>query len=237
MRVSIVVPAYNEEKRIVHTLERLIKYLSNRHVFEILVVDDGSRDRTAAVVRRFMRRHKQVKLLSYGANRGKGYAVRHGMLRARYGYVLFSDADLSTPIEELEKLAPYIKDYDIVIGSRRMADSSIMVKQPWYRRIPGKVFPLIVNVLLLQGIRDTQCGFKLFRRKAARYLFSRQKLDGFSFDAEMLWLAQRKGFSIKEVGVVWKNDLDSKLHPIKNSYTMFVEVLRVRLNHLKGLYR
>jgi dolichyl-phosphate beta-glucosyltransferase len=158
------------------------------------------------------------------------------MLAAKYGWILFTDADLSTPIEELDKFLPHL-DYDIIIGSRRQEDSSIEIKQPWYRSIPGKVFPLIVNALVLRGVRDTQCGFKLFRKNVAHFLFKKQQLEGFSFDAEILWLAKRKQYSIKEIGVVWINDLDSKLHPIKDSYNMFMELLKIKYNLLKGLYR
>jgi dolichyl-phosphate beta-glucosyltransferase len=239
MNLSIVIPAYNEEKRIGGTIQKIADYMRNKqYKYEILVIDDGSQDKTISVAQNLKNKRKDlpITVLPNKVNRGKGYSVRKGMLAAKYGWILFTDADLSTPIEELDKFLPHL-DYDIIIGSRRQEDSSIEIKQPWYRSIPGKVFPLIVNALVLRGVRDTQCGFKLFRKNVAHFLFKKQQLEGFSFDAEILWLAKRKQYSIKEIGVVWINDLDSKLHPIKDSYNMFMELLKIKYNLLKGLYR
>jgi dolichyl-phosphate beta-glucosyltransferase len=238
MDLSIVIPAYNEEKRISSTVDKICAYLSKKgHNYEILIVDDGSKDKTAHVANSLIKKHEcPISLLLNKVNRGKGHSVRKGMLAARHSRVLFTDADLSTPIEELEKFLPHLEN-DVVIGSRRLEDSSIEIRQPWYRGIPGAVFPFIVNSMVINGIRDTQCGFKLFKRDVARTLFSKQQVKGFSFDAEILFLARQHGYSVKEVGVVWNNDLDSRLNPVKHSYTMFMELLKIRINHLKGLYR
>jgi dolichyl-phosphate beta-glucosyltransferase len=236
MSLSVVIPAYNEELRIRQTIKEIISYLERERMsYEIIVVDDGSRDNTAKVVESMDNGH--VKLLRNGRNRGKGFTVKNGVLHARMQYILFSDADLSTPIKELPKLLAYIDRFDIVIGSRRMKQSHIVIQQPWHRRVPGKVFPFIVNLFILRGIRDTQCGFKLFRKSVARSLFKMQTLERFSFDAEILFLAQRLGFSVKEVPITWINALDSKLNAVTDSFSMFLELLKVRWNFLAGKYK
>ncbi|MFH1511396.1 MAG: dolichyl-phosphate beta-glucosyltransferase [Candidatus Woesearchaeota archaeon] len=231
--VSVVIPAYNEQSRICDSLKKIQEFLSRQKMdFEIIVVDDGSKDCTASLVRST----KGVILLENHKNMGKGYSVKRGVLHAKMGYVLFSDADLSTPISELAKLLEHIGYYDIVIGSRRMSGSKILIMQPWYRRIPGKVFPFIVSILLLGGISDTQCGFKLFKKEAAQVLFSMQRLERFSFDAEILFLAKKKGYHIKELPVVWVNALDSKLNAVTDSFDMFWELLKIKWNYLVGKY-
>ncbi|MFH0979308.1 MAG: dolichyl-phosphate beta-glucosyltransferase [Candidatus Woesearchaeota archaeon] len=235
MKLSVVIPAYNEEKRIANSISKVIDYLDRKKFdYELIIVDDGSTDTTVEIVQGF--NNGKIRLLKNEVNRGKGFSVRRGMLAAENPYILFSDADLSTPITELPRLMKYINGYPIVIGSRRMKGSLIVTRQPWYRSIPGKVFPLMVNLLVLKGIRDTQCGFKLFRRAAAQELFPLQKLERFSFDAEILLLAQLKGYKIKEVPVVWANALDSKLNAVTDSYSMFVELLKVKANFLRGAY-
>jgi dolichyl-phosphate beta-glucosyltransferase len=236
MNISIVVPAYNEARRIEGTLRRIQHFLDDKKAeYEIIVVDDGSKDNTQEIVRRFG--NKRIRLLSNGRNQGKGYSVRKGMLAATKDYVLFTDADLSTPIEELNLFERFWNKYDILIGSRRVAGASIPVPQPFYRRWPGAVFPLLVSFLIMRGIRDTQCGFKMFRREVARDLFSRQRLPGFSFDAEILYLAQKRGYRIKEVPVIWVNALDSKLNAVTDSAKMFLELLLIRYHDLRGRYQ
>jgi len=240
MEISVVIPAYNEENRIISTLEKLVVYLKRKKFdYEIIVVDDGSKDNTINVVEQFAKKtsNPNIKIKPNKVNHGKGYSVRQGMLAARKQYVLFSDADLSTPITELDKFLPFIKKYDIVIGSRRMKQSLIVTRQPFYRRIPGQVFPIVVNFLLIRGINDTQCGFKLFKRTAAQRIFRLQKLERFSFDAEVLLLGKKLGYKIKEVPVVWVNALDSKLNAVTDSVGMFVELLKVRYNLAKGNYK
>ncbi|MAG77992.1 glycosyl transferase, partial [archaeon] len=152
-------------------------------------------------------------------------------------FILFSDADLSTPIEELEKFGKYINGFDIVIGSRKMQGSKILIQQPWYRRIPGQVFPLLVNLMGISKLKDTQCGFKLFKKDTAKHLFSKQKIDKFSFDAEVMYLAEKYKYKIKELPVIWKNDTDSKLNPIRDSFNMFKELVKIKINDLKGAYK
>jgi dolichyl-phosphate beta-glucosyltransferase len=236
MDISVVIPAYNEEKRIGLTLEKVQDYLDGKKWdYEIIVVDDGSIDKTVEVVKSFA--NARIRLLQNPKNMGKGYTVRHGMLKAQKDYVLFSDADLSTPINELDQFDKVKGNYDILIGSRRLRQSSIPVKQPFYRRWPGAVFPLLVSLLVIKGIRDTQCGFKMFRRDTAYDLFKRQTLHGFSFDAEILYLAQKHDYSIKEMPVVWVNALDSKLNAVTDSYRMFIELLKIRHNDIKGMYK
>ncbi|MCK4521213.1 MAG: glycosyltransferase family 2 protein [Nanoarchaeota archaeon] len=232
--LSVIIPAYNEEKRIGKTLERIISYLdSKKYSYEIIVVDDGSRDRTRDVVRGV----RNVKINKKRKNMGKGYSVKEGMLIAKGDYLLFSDADLSTPIEELEKLMNYIKKYDVIIGSRALKESDIQIRQPFYREYMGKIFNFFVQILTVKGIRDTQCGFKLFTKKAAKEIFSKQKIDGFGFDVEVLFIARKKGFKIKEVPIVWRNSINTKVSPVKDSVRMFYDILKVRLNSMKGKYR
>ncbi|NOZ80397.1 MAG: glycosyltransferase family 2 protein, partial [DPANN group archaeon] len=164
--LSIIIPAYNEENRIGSTLRAIKEYCNRKRLnYEIIIVDDGSNDRTRTIVEKAKDRH--IRLVSYGKNRGKGFAVRFGMGKARGDLLLFSDADLSTPIEELDKFLPLAERFDVLIGSRNLRGSDIRIRQPWYRRIPGKIFSIITRVLLLPGIKDSQCGFKLFTRKAA----------------------------------------------------------------------
>jgi dolichyl-phosphate beta-glucosyltransferase len=235
MSISVVIPAYNEEKRIEVSVNKVMSYLERQKMkYEIIVVDDGSSDRTAEVVEKLD--NGKLVLLRNRRNRGKGFSVRRGILKAKMDYILFSDADLSSPITELPKLLRHMKKYDIAVGSRRMARSRIVIKQPWYRSIPGRVFPLIVYLIIIRGIRDTQCGFKLFRKPVAHTLFKMQRLERFSFDAEILLLAKRMGYSIKEVPVTWVNALDSKLNAVTDSYGMFVELIKVRWNLLRGKY-
>lgn len=236
MNISVVIPAYNESKRIRSTLEKVENFLKKKNWdYEIIVVDDGSKDNTADIVRSFI--NNRIKLLKNKKNMGKGFTVKHGVLKAKKDYILFSDADLSTPIEELERFDKVKHAYDIVIGSRRVKGSKIPVKQPFYRRWPGAIFPFIVSILVLRGIKDTQCGFKMFRREVAHELFPRQTLNGFSFDAEILYLAQKRGYKIKEMPVVWVNALDSKLNAMTDSYRMLVELLKIKYQDLKGMYK
>lgn len=233
MKLSIVIPSYNEEKRIKTTLESIKGYVNDKKLnAEIIVVDDGSKDNTRKICEK-----KNVKLNNKRKNKGKGYSVKEGMLLAKGDYILFSDADLSTPIEELDKFLNYIDRYDVVIGSRALKKSRIFVKQPLYRVLMGKFFNLLVRLFVVRGIKDTQCGFKLFSKRAAKEIFIRQKLNGFGFDVEILFITQKKGFKIKEVPVVWKNAEGTKVNPIKDSLKMFFDILKIRYNSLLGLYK
>lgn len=236
--VSLIIPAYNEEERIAPTLERTLRYLSGQdYTFEVIVVDDGSTDNTTGVVREVAGKDASVTVLLNGENRGKGYTVKSGMLSAKGEYLFFTDADLSTPIEELERCLPYLLNgYDVVIGSRSLPDADIVIRQPWYREKMGKIFNLMVRIILLKGIIDTQCGFKGFRREAARTIFSKCVVDGFSFDVEALYLAQKQRHRIKEEPIQWKNSALSKVSPIKHSLQMFTSLVGIRLNDIKGRY-
>lgn len=236
--ISVVIPAYNEEIRLESTLPPLWRALKRRFViFEIIVVDDGSTDKTAGTVTRFSERHPEVRLIRYEVNRGKGYAVRTGVMAAKYDYVLFSDADLSTPIREVRKLLMALSEgYDVAIGSRSISDSKILECQPIYRVLMGKTFNKIVRLLTVRGINDTQCGFKCFKRVVGREIFENCRINGFSFDVELLYVAQQKGMKIKEVGVLWRDRPLSKVHPVMHSLEMLKDLALIRLYGLGGCY-
>ena len=235
--LSIVIPAYNEQQRLPATLDRILTYIERAPlpVVEILVVDDGSRDSTAALVEA---RGGIVRLVSNPGNRGKGYSVRHGMLEARGEWRLFSDADLSTPIEELEKLWRAVaggKDA-IAIGSRAIDRSLIGVHQPGHRETMGRIFNGAMRVATGLRISDTQCGFKLFRGDVAREVFSRQRLERFGFDAEVLYIAVHRGYGIAEVPVRW-NHVDGSKVGMLTGLRAFAELAEIRANSLRGKYR
>jgi len=234
--VSVIIPAYNEERRIGKTLQEIIQYLDRKGFqYEIIVVDDGSRDDTRNAVARAG--NEKTRMLQNGANKGKGYSVRKGIMDARQDLVLFSDSDLATPIEEFEKLLEQTdKGYDIAIASRNLKESKIAVSQPFYRQIMGKTFPFIVKAILGLRIRDTQCGFKLFKAEAAKRIAQLQAIDRFAFDAEMLFLAKRLGYKICEVPVAWMDKKGSKVSPIKDGFLMLKDIIKVRANQMKGEY-
>lgn len=235
--VSIVIPAYNEENRISATLERVIQYLKTKpYTSEIIVSDDGSLDKTVSVAQLILKESGcSFKVLVAPENQGKGAAVRRGMLQAKGEYRLFSDADLSTPIEELDKFLPLLieKKASIVIGSRAMAGANIVEHQPLLREVMGRVFNSVATIFAFRGIKDSQCGFKCLSREAAESLFAIQKLDGFSFDVELLFLAQKFKFNIVELPVTWLNSAASKVHVLRDPILMFWDVLRIRWIHRK----
>ena len=228
--LSIVIPAYNEESRIGPTLRRIEEYLSPKvYPWEVIVVDDGSTDGTVSAAREASPRSK---VLPNDGNRGKGYSVRRGALEARGDVILFSDSDLSAPIEELGKLQKAIAEgADVAIGSRALPDSDIQIHQPFYREGMGKMFNLFVRLLVFPGISDTQCGFKAFTREAAREIFERQILDGFAFDVEILYIARRLGYTVEEVPVIWRNSADTKVGALRHSLQMFLDILKIRRLH------
>lgn len=235
MDLSLIIPAYNEAARIERSLEVARDYLSAQsYSWEILVVNDGSRDATGDIVRR----HEGggIRLLDQPRNMGKGAAVRRGMLEAAGDLRIFSDADFSTPITEAARVIAELASFDVVIGSRAIDSAYIKKHQPWYRETMGRIFNMFVRAIAVRGIHDTQCGFKGFRAEAARAIFSRTKIDGFSFDVEALYVARRLGFTIKEIPVEWYNDERSTLNPVSDSVKMFRELLRVRALH-RGLSR
>lgn len=245
--LSVVIPAYNEERRLPGTLRRIAACLEERdYSFEVIVVDDGSEDGTAEIVEDFMASHSNICLIK-NDHRGKGYAVRTGMLAARGKFVLFSDADLATPMEEVEKLLASLEGgYDIAIGSREDVGAR-RYGEPWYRHLMGRVFNLLVRLIALKGFRDTQCGFKCFRRGVARDLFQRVKLYGAEagqvkggavtgFDVEVLLLARKLGYSVAEVPVEWHYSSDTKVNPLRDPLRMFKDLLRVKINDWRGIY-
>lgn len=235
--LSIIIPAYNEEKRLPRTLREMDKYLRNvKYSYEILVVNDGSKDRTAQVVREMENEIKNLVLLDNRVNQGKGGVVKDGMLKAKGEIRLFTDADDSTTIDHFEKMQPlFQKGYDVVIGSRAVRGAFLDPPQPIMRRIPGKIGNLIIQILVLPGIWDTQCGFKAFAAKAAQDVFSRAKITGWGFDVECLALARKMGFKIKEIPVHWVNDLNSRVGA--SAYLqVLVETIRIRLRLWTNAY-
>jgi dolichyl-phosphate beta-glucosyltransferase len=233
--LSIVIPAYNEQARLLPTLERITRYFGGRGLdYEVVVVDDGSRDQTLEIARQFAAQDRRIKVLHNVRNRGKGGAVRRGVAAARGRLVLFTDSDLSTPIEEFEKLNARLEADDrlgVVIASRAVPGAELVQHQPWYREVMGKTFNLLVRWLVLSGVRDTQCGFKLYRRDVARSAFRKMTILGFGFDVEVLYLARKGGARIEEVPVIWANALGSKVSPLRDSLRMFGDLLRIRLRH------
>jgi len=229
MRLSVIIPAYNEENRIGNSLKVILEYLSKQNYnFEIIVVDDGSSDKTIEKVKEIDSSDK-IKILKNEINKGKGYSIRKGMLEAIGECQLFSDADLSTPIGELDKFWKYLnEDYDIVIGSRALKDSVLEVRQPFYREFMGRAFNFIVRFILGFKIKDTQCGFKIFKKDVAKHIFSIQKIEGWSFDVEILYIASKLDYKIKEVPVRWINSPSSKVNPLKDALKMFIDVSRLK---------
>jgi dolichyl-phosphate beta-glucosyltransferase len=228
--LSVVIPAFNEVRRLPPTLEKIQRHLAGRP-HEILVVDDGSQDGTAERAAA-----AGVEVLRNDGNRGKGYSVRRGMLAAKGAQRLMTDADLSTPIEELDRLLGKMDEgYDVVIASRALPESNVEIRQPWYRENTGRLFNLCVRMLALPGLQDTQCGFKLFSATAAEQSFAPARLDGFSFDVEALFVARRRGFRIAEVPVTWRNDEATRVDTFKGAVA-FLDLARIRLNDLRGTY-
>ncbi len=235
---SFIIPAYNESARIRPTLDEILRYTQERNwETEILVVNDGSSDDTAQIVRQYSEAHPQIFLVENPGNRGKGFSVRNGMLHARGDICLFTDADLSSPISEAQKLFDAISQgADVAIGSRWLCPELQTERQPFYRQVFGRIFNLVLRVFLGLNFADTQCGFKAFRREAAQRIFPLQKIERWAFDPEILFLARRMGFTIKEVPVLWAHSEGTRLHPFRDGLRMFVEVLRIRWNSISGDY-
>ena len=246
--LSIVIPAYNEERRLPHYLESIIEYLKSQgYPAEILVIDDGSEDDTIATATSFTSEFPGLRIIR-NEHKGKAVAVTTGMLQAKGRYVLFCDADGATPIEELDKLLPHLDaGYEVVIGSREGQEAQ-RFDEPWHRHVMGRVFNFIARLLAVRGIQDTQCGFKAFQRDAARDIFLGLKLyeangkpvEGAmvtGFDVEVLFLAQKRGYAIREVPVHWYYSDESKVNPLRDSFRNLSDVLRVRANDWRGKYR
>lgn len=236
---SIVIPAYNEAERLGATLDKILEYVQARELsVEIVVANDGSRDRTAEIVNSCAARNPIVRLVENPGNRGKGYSVRNGMLHARGQILLFSDADLSSPIEESEKLFRSLDaGADVAIGSRWVHAELQTQRQPLYRQLFGRVFNLLLRITLGLKFKDTQCGFKAFNRKAAELLFPRQRIDRWGFDPELLFLAKRFGLKVSEVPVAWAHSPGTRISPLTDGMKMFVEMLRIRWYGITGKYK
>lgn len=237
MFLSVIIPTYNEEKRIAKTLLSINNYLSGQNYeYEILVVNDGSKDTTNEVVGSLGSKIKNLKLIDNKENHGKGWAVRQGMLAASGQYRLFTDADNSTTVDQVESFLPYLEQgYDIVVGSRRISGAQIKVHQSFIRDFLGGVFRLIVHALVPLSVTDSQAGFKIFSKKAAEVIFSKQKIFRWAFDVEILAIARKFGFKIKEAPIIWINDEQSRVK-LGGMVKMLFEVLQVRLNLWLGRY-
>jgi glycosyltransferase involved in cell wall biosynthesis len=235
--LSIIIPAYNEELRLPASLTQIANYLrSSSRSVEVLVVDDGSRDRTSAVAQSFAVEIPCLRVVPNGENRGKGYSVRHGMLEARGNIVLFTDADLSAPIEEADKLIEALGEYDIAIGSRALDRSLISVHESPFREFAGTVFNKIVRVILWLPFVDTQCGFKAFRRERCRIIFEQQTIERFGFDPELLYLARHHRLRAVEIPVRWAHSPATKVNMFRDSAQMFLDIFQIRWNALFGRY-
>jgi glycosyltransferase involved in cell wall biosynthesis len=236
--LSIVIPAFNEELRLPQSLERIAEYIRDkRPSTEVLVVDDGSKDRTRAIAESWRDRIPQLRVISNGTNRGKGFSVKHGSLEAKGDIVLFTDADLSAPIEEGEKLFAALTTYDVAIGSRAVDRSLIEVHESAFREFAGIIFNRIVRAILRLPFVDTQCGFKAFRREKCRIIFEQQTIERFGFDPELLYLARHHGLSIQEVPVRWAHSPATKVNMLRDSVQMFLDIFIIGRNGLMGRYR
>jgi glycosyltransferase involved in cell wall biosynthesis len=235
--LSIVIPAFNEELRLPSSLEKIAAYVrEQRPNTEVIVVDDGSSDQTAAVAESWRDRIQQLRVVSNGVNRGKGFSVRHGSLEARGAVVLFTDADLSSPIDEGEKLLRALQAHDVAIGSRAVDRNLIEVHESRVREFAGIVFNRIVRFILRLPFVDTQCGFKAFRREKCRIIFEQQTIERFGFDPELLYLARHHRLSVAEVPVRWAHSPATKVSMLRDSVQMFWDVLRIRRNAFAGRY-
>jgi dolichyl-phosphate beta-glucosyltransferase len=235
--LSIIIPSYNEASRLPETLRRIAAYIraSGRET-EVIVVDDGSKDATAAVAESLRGELSNLRVLANGVNRGKGFSVRHGMLEARGRIVFFTDADLSSPIEEADKLLAALETHDVAIGSRALNRSLIKVRQSPFREVAGMIFNLVVRIFLRLPFVDTQCGFKAFRREPCRIIFEQQRIERFGFDPELLYLARHHGLRAAEVSVRWAHSPATRVSMLRDSVQMFFEVVQVRWNALCGRY-
>jgi len=238
-KLSVVIPAYNEEKRIKTTLVKIYDYLSRKKIdAEIIVVDDGSTDKTVALLEKYKSSILNLKIISYKKNQGKGYALKKGILEAKGELILFTDADNSTPIEDFSKLKTALEktNYEIAIGSRYLNKSSVKIKQPFYRILFGRLGNGLIQAFLIDGIKDTQCGFKLFKHTVAKEIFTLQKVKRWGFNMEVLSIAKSLNYKIVEVPVNWFNSTDSRLRPFLDFPRTFKELIYIKINHWCGRY-
>ncbi|OVE80046.1 hypothetical protein BVY02_01575 [bacterium J17] len=237
--MSVIIPAFNEANRLPKTLVSVREFFESiEQSYEVIVVDDGSDDGTDKIVEEFTKHSPAIKLLKNPENRGKGYSVRYGMLNSSGRFLLFNDADGSTSIDQITKMLSAVEQgADVAIGSRAIYSRTTEVKTVWYRRFIGRVFNALVNIIILPGIADTQCGFKMFTRRAASEIFSRQRAERFSFDVELLFLARKFEYKIVEVPVNWVNVPGSKVNLATDSMAMLLDIIKFRARDLSGGYR
>jgi dolichyl-phosphate beta-glucosyltransferase len=238
--LSIIIPAYNEEQRLPKTLESVGKYLQGLdYSYEIIVVDDGSSDRTSQIVKDLQKKIPLLGLIKLSENKGKGFAVRTGILHSKGRFVFFTDADLSTPIEEVQNFLPLLEEgYDVVVGSRRNPNSRVIMSQNKIRRFMGRVYILLNRWLGIVDVVDVTCGFKAFRREAAKKIFKVARLNRFSFDSEVLFLAQAKfKFRWIQVPIEWKDASGSKVNIIRETFVSFLDLIKIKLYDLRGFYK
>ncbi|MGA9364077.1 MAG: dolichyl-phosphate beta-glucosyltransferase [Bacteroidota bacterium] len=231
--LSVVIPAYNEEKKIAQDLALVYDYLARQtYEYEVLVVDDGSKDRTYEIVKSLEPKCKNLRGIRYEQNRGKGYAVKTGVLQARGEYILFADAGTCVPYQDMEKGLQVLQNgYDVALGSRALEESRVLLKQPKYRQIGSTIFGFIVHwVMGVNPVRDTQCGFKVFKREAAHAIFGRNRIDGFMFDTETILNAKKLGLRLKEFPVTWKNDPDTRFNPVWGSVRNLKELWKIKFS-------
>jgi dolichyl-phosphate beta-glucosyltransferase len=236
--LSIVIPAYKEEKRLHKIFEAIDEYRAKKDfLVEVIIVVDGSPDKTAEIAHIYADKNADALVIDRPENRGKGYSVKEGMLRAHGEYILFADADNSTPIKQVDKLLKFVPEYKVVIGSRYCEGGELAKPQPFYRILGSRGLNLIIQLLADKGIKDTQCGFKMFENKAAKEIFSRQTFERFSFDIEVLAIARKLGYKTKEVGIIWYDDPHSTVDPIKDGLRMLADAWKTRQNIISGKYR
>jgi dolichyl-phosphate beta-glucosyltransferase len=236
--LSVVIPIYNEENRILKSLKKIIHYFSNKGInFEIILVNDGSIDRSLEIIKNFQEEKSNfdnlyITIIDNKENKGKGFSIREGIMYSNGEFVLFTDADLSTPIDHLDEFLSYLRDdYSIAIASRGLPDSRLIISQNVFRKNMGKIFNFIVRSSIKLPFKDTQCGFKLFKKKAAKKIFQLVKISDFSFDVEVLYIAKQLGYKIVEIPVTWENSADSKVSVFKDSVKMFMSVLKIKKMH------
>ena len=234
--LSIIIPAYNEENRLPNSLEQVFRFLDKQtYSSEVIVVENGSTDKTFEIASSFVQKHKNLRVI-HNEQRGKGGAVLRGVREASGEYVFICDADLSMPIEEINKfLPPVLTDFDIAIGSRE-APGSVRYNEPYYRHLTGRVFNTLIRLMVLPKLQDTQCGFKCMRAEVARDIFRFQTLTGWAFDVELLYIAHRRGYRIREIPIHWHFNADSKVRVLRDSWRMFIDLLVIRRNTRRGLY-